>query len=113
MRAVHAQLKKELRGEKLSVEWLRLLNKNSMELFQAGDLSELENDEDQSPHLTTKTEKNDQYADVEELKAIIRQLRGKKFKLECGHRVTFGYFLGNDILIRNGKEPTIICSDCA
>jgi hypothetical protein len=26
--------------------------------------------------------------------------------------VTFGQFLGNDIVVRNGKEMKIICSHC-
>ena len=52
------------------------------------------------------------YQDVEALKQIIRDLAGHKFKLDCGHHVSFGHFLGNDITIRNGKEPVIICSFC-
>ena len=52
------------------------------------------------------------YQDVEELKKIIRKLKGRKFKLSCDHHVTFGYFLGADITIRNGIEPEIICSMC-
>ncbi|MFA6011920.1 MAG: hypothetical protein WC799_18150 [Desulfobacteraceae bacterium] len=42
----------------------------------------------------------------------MNQLKLKKFKLDYGHHVTFGYFLGNDITIRNGKELTIICAQC-
>ena len=52
------------------------------------------------------------YQNVEELKKIIQNLKGKKFKLDCGHYMTFGYHLGNDITIRNGKEPVITCSLC-
>ena len=52
------------------------------------------------------------YQDVEELKIIIRQLKGKKFKLDCGHYLTFGHYLGNDITIRNGANPEITCSLC-
>ena len=52
------------------------------------------------------------YQDVEELKIIIQQLKGKKFKLDCGHHITFGYHLGNDITIRNGANPEITCSLC-
>jgi len=59
----------------------------------------------------TKKQKQ-KYQDVEELKKIIRGLKGRKFELSCGHRVSFGYFLGNDITIRNGIEPEIICSMC-
>nr|WP_319393441.1 hypothetical protein [uncultured Desulfobacter sp.] len=59
----------------------------------------------------TKKQK-EEYQDVEELKKIIRGLKGKKYRLSCGHHVTFGHFLGSDITIRNGKEPVIICSQC-
>jgi len=40
------------------------------------------------------------------------ELQGRKFKLDCGHCVTFGCYLGNDIVIVNGKTPDIICSLC-
>lgn len=53
------------------------------------------------------------YANVELLKAYMDNLRYKKYQLDCGHHVTFGYFLGNDILIINGKKLKIICSQCA
>ncbi|MDA3790150.1 MAG: hypothetical protein PF503_16865 [Desulfobacula sp.] len=59
----------------------------------------------------TKQQKRS-YQDVEELKKIIRSLKGKKYRLSCGHHVTFGSFLGNNILIQNGKNPEIICSMC-
>lgn len=52
------------------------------------------------------------YEHAEELRQVIKNLRGKKFILDCGHKVTFGYFLGNDVTICNGKEPTIICRQC-
>ncbi len=52
------------------------------------------------------------YQEVNELKKAIQSLKGKKFKLHCGHHVTFGYNLGNDILIINGKNPKIVCSFC-
>jgi len=40
------------------------------------------------------------------------QLKGKKYKLDCGHHLTFGEYLGSDITIRNGANPEIICSEC-
>lgn len=52
------------------------------------------------------------YENVEELKKVIRSLKGKKYRLDCGHHATIGHFLGNDIIIRNGSNPTIICSLC-
>jgi hypothetical protein len=54
----------------------------------------------------------EKYKDTKELRKILSRLNGMKFKLDCGHRVTFGYHLGNDITIINGKEPKIICSLC-
>ena len=53
-----------------------------------------------------------QYQDAEKLREVLSRLRGQKFKLDCGHHVTFGHFLGNDITIINGKRPKIICSLC-
>ncbi len=52
------------------------------------------------------------YAEPDELRAVLEQLRGRKFMLDCGHKVTFGYFLGNNVIIHNGKEFKIICTDC-
>jgi len=53
------------------------------------------------------------YANVELLKVYLDSLKNKKFRLDCGHHVTFGYFLGNNIMIINGKKLRIICSQCA
>ena len=53
-----------------------------------------------------------QYEDVEVLRAFLATLKGRKFTLDCGHHVTFGYFLGNNVIIYNGKKPKIICSQC-
>ncbi|WP_207688642.1 hypothetical protein [Desulfonema limicola] len=52
------------------------------------------------------------YEDGEILRKIIEDLKGRKFKLDCGHHVTFGYFLSNDITIKTNKYPEIICSLC-
>ena len=60
----------------------------------------------------TKEEK-ERYDGPELLRDIlIRTLNGRKFQLDCGHHVTFGTNLGNDITIRNGKKYKIICSQC-
>jgi len=59
----------------------------------------------------TKQQK-EAYQDVEELKKVILSLKGKKYRLSCGHHITFGHFFGNDITILNGKNPVIICSQC-
>ena len=40
-------------------------------------------------------EKAEAYEGPENLKKIIETLKGRKFRLDCGHHVTFGHFLGN------------------
>jgi len=53
------------------------------------------------------------YSEPELLKDILeRILKGRKFRLECGHHVSFGSNLGNDITVINGKVFKIICSLC-
>ncbi|MGD9824351.1 hypothetical protein [Desulfobacter sp.] len=59
----------------------------------------------------TKQQK-ETYQNTEALRKIFKALEGQKFRLDCGHHITFGHFFGNDITIRNGKEPVIICSQC-
>jgi hypothetical protein len=61
--------------------------------------------------IMTKQQKQ-LYQDVKSLKQIIQRLNGQKFRLDCGHHITFGYHLGNNIIIINGKIPKIICSLC-
>jgi len=54
-----------------------------------------------------------QYQQPEMLRDILqRVLVGMKFRLDCGHHVTFGEILGNDVTIRNDKEFKIICTEC-
>jgi len=58
-------------------------------------------------------EKEELYQKTDALKEILVEvLTGKKFELDCGHHVTFGTNLGNDITIRNGKHMKITCSLC-
>ena len=52
------------------------------------------------------------YQDTEVLREIIKSLKGRKFKLDCGHYATLCHSLGTDITIRNGKDPVITCSLC-
>jgi len=60
----------------------------------------------------TKEQKK-QYHEAKLLKQILtRTLGGMKFRLDCGHHITFGHFLGNDITIYNGKELKVVCSQC-
>ena len=54
------------------------------------------------------------YSEPEALKDILRRtIYGKKFRLECGHIISMGYYLGNDLVVRNGKELEVICLQCA
>ncbi len=58
-------------------------------------------------------EKEKHYHETNELRAILGQaLKGKKFRLDCGHHITFHHSLGNNITIYNGKDLKIICSQC-
>ena len=61
----------------------------------------------------TKEEK-ERYDEPELLRDILeRRLAGKKFKLDCGHYVTWNHQLGNDVTIRNGRKLRIVCSLCS
>jgi len=53
-----------------------------------------------------------QYEPTSNLKYELQKLAGRKFKLDCGHHVTVGHNLANNITIYNGKDLTIICSLC-
>ena len=54
-----------------------------------------------------------EYQDTKILKEILlTTLAGRKFRLDCGHHVTVGFHLGNNITIYNGKTLKIICSQC-
>ena len=53
------------------------------------------------------------YEEPEALKAILqRTLAGSKYRLECGHHITFNSVLGNDLIIRNGKTLKVVCTEC-
>jgi ATP phosphoribosyltransferase regulatory subunit HisZ len=56
-------------------------------------------------------EQKAEYGETDELREILKQaLAGKKFRLDCGHFVSFGYYLGNNMTIYNGKKLKIVCS---
>jgi hypothetical protein len=59
----------------------------------------------------TQKEKT-KYETTDALREILMQIRGKKFRLDCGHHVTIGHNLGNNIIVYNKKKPEIICSCC-
>lgn len=55
-----------------------------------------------------------QYSEPELLRDILKRVfSGKRFLLDCGHKVSLFHNFGNDITIINGKEPKIICSECS
>ncbi len=62
-----------------------------------------------------KTQKQ-AYEPPEALKSILSQvLAGRRFRLECGHHITFlGGNLANDLTIRNGsaEDLKVICAQC-
>jgi hypothetical protein len=60
----------------------------------------------------TKEQKK-KYEDTERLREIIKTLKGRKFKLDCSHHITFCHHLGSDIMIYNDSEVKIICSLCS
>jgi len=60
--------------------------------------------------MTKKQRK--EYRPADELRQILTELDKEKFHLDCGHRITFGEVLGNDLTIRNGKKLRIICAQC-
>ena len=60
----------------------------------------------------TKEQKR-KYSGPELLKDILeRVLKGKRFRLECGHHVSLFHQLGNDIAIVNGRKIKVICRQC-
>ena len=59
----------------------------------------------------TKQQK-EQYRSTEDLREILSVLDKEKFKLDCGHHITFGEVLGNDLTLRNGKVLVITCAQC-
>jgi len=50
----------------------------------------------------------DCYEDVEKLKQLLKG----KYRLDCGHLVTLGHNLGNNIAVINGRELRVICTLC-
>ena len=58
-------------------------------------------------------EEKEKYESTERLQEIIKTLKGRKFKLDCGHHVTFGHNLGNDVMVYNDSDIKIICSLCS
>jgi len=57
-------------------------------------------------------EQKEQYREPEEFLKILRQLKGMKFRLHCGHHWTIeDNFLCNDVTIRFYSKK-VVCSQC-
>lgn len=52
------------------------------------------------------------YEETQVLRLFMETLINRKFRLDCGHYLTVGYFLGNNIIIYNGKKLRITCTEC-
>ena len=63
--------------------------------------------------INMRNEEEEKYEEVKELREEIEKLRGRKFRLDCGHHITFCHHLGSDIMIYNRKSLRIICSLCS
>jgi len=59
----------------------------------------------------TATQKS-KYQPASELRRALDALKNQKFELDCGHHVTFGNNLGNNVIIHNGSQLKIICTEC-
>lgn len=60
-----------------------------------------------------KNKKDNEYQSADKLREILLTfLGGEKFTLDCGHKITFGFFMGNNIIIYNGKNLKIVCTEC-
>jgi hypothetical protein len=60
--------------------------------------------------MTKQQKKN--YEPSKNLKKALAELKGRKFRIDCEHHVTFNHNLANNITILNGKDLHIICSEC-
>lgn len=59
--------------------------------------------------ISQNNRSNGCYEDVEKLKQLLRK---GKYRLDCGHHVTLGHNLGNDIAVINGSKLKVICTLC-
>ena len=56
-------------------------------------------------------EQKAKYNHPDDLREFLKSLKGMKFQLDCGHHVTFGHHMANDITIRH-LSGRIVCSQC-
>lgn len=59
----------------------------------------------------TKAEKY-QHKSMESVGELLRMLNKEQFVLDCGHHVTFGQVICNDIKVHKNVELHVICSQC-
>ena len=46
------------------------------------------------------------------LQVILAPYLRQRLRLDCGHHVTLGYNIGNNVIILNGKVLRVICTEC-
>ena len=56
-------------------------------------------------------EERERYEPTEKLHQALAALKGRKFVLDCGHHVTMGHHLGNNITVCQ-MPCQVICSQC-
>jgi len=61
--------------------------------------------------MTTRQKR--QYEETDALRRVLEGIKGRKFKLDCGHHVTFGHHVGSDITIFKGARFKNTCSLCS
>ena len=52
------------------------------------------------------------YRNCDELKEIFKQLKGRKFKLDCGHHTTLLHNLANDIVVYHSSSAGSVRIEC-
>ena len=52
------------------------------------------------------------YGNPNELREIFKKLKGRKFRLDCGHHATFGHNLSNNIVIYHDGGINKIRIEC-
>jgi len=79
---------------------------NVLDLILSKNNNESDKTEENKKHKT-------KYNEPEILRDVLTcSLKGKKFRIDCGHHITWNHNFGNDIAIYNGKKLKLICSQC-
>ena len=58
-------------------------------------------------------QKHEWYATPDDLRtAITGVMKGKRYRLDCGHYIKLGESKTNMVVLNNGKEPVFVCTAC-